>query len=106
MYRTFNLDINDLKVTEFYPYPSVVLYSLGMYDDVWSPGAGDKKVKVLFEKVLEKANKEHNASFLDNKIAFKVVHVPTGCQFYIGCKDGIYRFGFGVKQEYDRKIIL
>ena len=55
---------------------------------------------------LEKANKEHNASFMDNKIAFKVVHVPTGCQFYIGCKDGVYRFGFGVKQEYDRKIIL
>ena len=43
---------------------------------------------------------------MDNKIAFKVVHVPTGCQFYIGCKDGVYRFGFGVKQEYDRKIIL
>lgn len=106
MYRTFNLDINDLKVTEFYPYPSVVLYQIGMYDDIWSPGNGDKKVKALFEKVLEKANKEHNASFMDNKIAFKVIHVPTSSQFYIGVKDGIYRFGFGVKQEDGRKIIL
>ena len=106
MYRTFNLNINDLKVIEFYPYPSVVLYTIGMYDDVWTSGTGDKKVMKLFNDVLEKANKEHNTNFLDNKIAFKVIHIPTGSQFYIGYKDGIYRFGFGVKQEYDRKIIL
>jgi len=106
MYSTFNLQIDELKVTEFYPYPSVVLYTLGMYDEIWSPGTGDKKIKNLFDKVLEKANKDHNANFMDNKIAFKVIHVPTGCQFYIGYKDGIYRFGFDVKQEYDRKIIL
>lgn len=106
MYRTFNLQIDDLRVVEFYPYPSVILYQIGMYDEVWNPGCGDKNVKRLFEKILEKANKEHNANFLDNKIAFKVIHEPTGGQFYIGIKDGIYRFGFGVKQEYDRKIIL
>lgn len=106
MYSTFNLQIDELKVTEFYPYPSVVLYTLGMYDEMWSPGTGDKKIKNLFDKVLEKANKDHNANFMDNKIAFKVVHVPTGCQFYIGYKDGIYRFGFGIKQEYNHKIIL
>jgi hypothetical protein len=56
--------------------------------------------------VLGKANDEHNTNFMDNKIAFKVVHIPTGTQFYIGLKDGIYRFGFGVKQESNRKIIL
>ena len=106
MYNTFNLQIDDLKVVEFYPYPSVILYQIGMYDEVWNPGCGDKNIKRLFEKVLEKANTSHNANFLDNKIAFKVIHEPTGCQFYIGVKDGIYRFGFGVKQEYDRKIIL
>lgn len=106
MYRTFNLQIDDLKVVEFYPYPSVILYQIGMYDEIWNPGCGDKNVKHLFEKVLEKANTSHNTNFLDNKIAFKVIHEPTGCQFYIGVKDGIYRFGFGVKQEYDRKIIL
>ena len=49
MYSTFNLQIDELKVTEFYPYPSVVLYTLGMYDEMWSPGSGDKKIKNLFE---------------------------------------------------------
>ena len=106
MYSTFNLQIDDLKVVEFYPYPSVILYQIGMFDEIWNPGHGDKNVKRLFEKVLEKANNAHHTNFLDNKIAFKVIHEPTGCQFYIGVKDGIYRFGFGVKQEYDRKIIL
>lgn len=106
MYSTFNIDINDLNVIEFYPYPSVVLYTLGMYDDIWSPGTGDKKVKILFEKVLEKANKEHSTNFLDNKIAFKFKHIPTKTMLYVGYKDGIYRLGLSVKQEYNKKVIL
>lgn len=100
------LKIEDIDVVELYPYPSVVLYVISKYDDAWSVGNGDEKVKKLFETVLDKANKEHNNNFMDNKIAFKFIHKPTNTTMFIGYKDGIYRLGLGVKQQYDSKIIL
>mgnify|MGYP003309981564 CR=1 FL=1 len=98
----------DFEVKEFYMYPTSVLHRIVEFDNGFHENSPNnvEDVKDFFEEILNVANKKLNKNLMDNKIAFKVVHIPTGTLFYIGLKDGIYRFGFGVKQEYDRKIIL
>ena len=43
---------------------------------------------------------------MDNKIAFKVLYVPTNTILYIGYKDNTWSVGLSVSQEYNKEIIF
>lgn len=94
------LNKDTLKILEFYPYPSSVQYRLAEYNELKEPATGDEKVKRLFEIVLKEASNKMNRNLMDNKVAFKVEHIPTNTIFYIGYKDNIYALGLKVYQEY------
>lgn len=94
--------IDDFKIIEFYPYPSFVQYEITSWNE-WEK-RGDMNAKKLFEVILEKAEELTGYILKDNKIAFKVIHKPTGTTLYIGYKDGIYKIGMGVWSEVPSKV--
>ena len=89
---------SDFNVVEFFPYPSIILYSISSYDVMWNPGKGDPWVKDFFDHIVNMAEVMYDQKFMDNKIAFHIVHkkVP-GSSLYVGYKDGIYRIGLLAK---------
>lgn len=89
---------SDFEITEFFPYPSVILYDIASYDDIWNKGKGDPWVKDFFEHILNMAEMVHNTKFMDNKIAFHIVHkkVP-GSSLYVGYINGIYKIGLSAR---------
>lgn len=98
-------NLKDVEILEFYPYPSHVSIEIAEYDEFINK-RGDHHVKELFEAILSKANKEYNRNFLDNKIAFKIRHVPTNTTLFVGMKDSVYRVGLKVENENDWKVVL
>lgn len=89
---------SDFNIVEFFPYPSIVLYPISIYDDMWHKGKGDPWVKDFFERILNMAEVMYDQKFMDNKIAFHITHknVPNS-SLYVGYKDGIYRIGLLAK---------
>ena len=98
----FTYQLDNFKIVEFYPYPSYIQYEIASYDD-WAK-RGDMTIKKFFERVLEKAEELTGYILRDNKIAFKIIHKPTGTTLYIGFKDNIYKIGMGVWTEVQSKV--
>ena len=94
--------IEDFKIIEFYPYSSFVQYEIASWDE-WEK-EGDWTIKKFYERVLEKAEELTGYILRDNKIAFKIIHKPTGTTLYIGFKDNIYKIGMGVWTEVQSKV--
>ena len=95
---------DNFEVLAFYPYPSVVLYSLSEYTEIFGKKNGDRHVKQLFDGILKKAEAMKGKRLIDNKIAFKVLYVPTNTILYIGYKDNTWSVGLSVNQEYNKEI--
>lgn len=95
---------DNFEVLAFYPYPSVVLYSLSAYTEIFGKKNGDRRVKQLFDGILKKAEVMKGKHLMDNKIAFKVRYVTTDTILYIGYKDNTWSVGLSVYQEYNKEI--
>ena len=98
----FTYQLDNFKIVEFYPYPSYIQYEIASYDD-WAK-RGDMTIKKFFERVLEKAEELTGYILRDNKIAFKIIHKPTGTTLYVGYKDNNYRIGMGVWSEFPSEV--
>ena len=92
------------EVLAFYPYPSVVLHRMSEYTELFEQKGGDRHVKQLFDGILKKAETMKGKRLMDNKIAFKVLYVPTNTILYIGYKDNTWSVGLSVNQEYNKEI--
>lgn len=81
--------IDDLKVLEFYSYPTSVCERLVEWDEGFHTGKRglDEDVKEYFEELLKDTEKKLNKSLYDNKIAMKVLHKPSNTILYFGYKD-------------------
>lgn len=95
---------DNFEVIAFYPYPSVVLYRMSEYTELFGKKDGDRHVKQLFDGILKKAEAMKGKHLMDNKIAFKVRYVPTDTILYIGYKDNTWSVGLSVNQEYNKEI--
>ena len=100
----FNAD--NFDILEFYPYPSSVQYRIAECNCLFDNFKGDIKVKNIFDNILAKANKMTGRDLMDNKISFKVRHIPTDTILYIGFKDNIYAIGLKVWQEFNEKYVF
>ena len=94
---TFNYD--KFEVLSYHAYPTTVLYELNSYTELFGRATGDKHVQILFENVLKDMDAKHNKYLRDNKVAFKLRHVPTGTILYVGYKDNTYRVGLDITKE-------
>ena len=94
------------EVLAFYPYPSVVLYRLSEYTELFGKKNSNRHVKQLFDGILKKAETMKGKHLMDNKIAFKVLYVPTNTIIYIGYKDNTWSVGLSVNQKYNKEITL
>ena len=90
----FTFDTKNFKVETWYSYPTCVIMRFAEYEENGFHGtAGDKKVKAFFEDVLKYTENMLNKHLMDNKIAFKVLYVPTNTVFYVGYKDNVWSVG-------------
>jgi len=94
-------NIDSFKILEFFPYPSFVQYEITFWDEFEK--RGDWSIKKLFENILKRANEITGETLSDNKIAFKIIHIPTETTLYIGYKDGKYSVGMDVWSETSSK---
>lgn len=90
-------DPTDFKVTEFYTYPTTVVYRINEYDEGFHPG-GDEDVRDFFNEMLKIAEHKIGRELRDNKIAMKVVHKPTGTVLYVGYKDWNWSVGLKINE--------
>ena len=100
---------DNFEVLAFYPYPSVVLHRMSEYTELFGQKCGkcgDRHVKQMFDGILKKAEAMKGKRLMDNKIAFKVLYVPTNTILYIGYKDNTWSVGLSVNQEYNKEITL
>ena len=97
---------DNFKVLAFYPYPSVVLYRLSEYTELFGKKDRNRHVKQMFDGILKKAEAMKGKRLMDNKIAFKVLYVPTNTILYIGYKDNTWSVGLSVNPEYNKEITL
>lgn len=97
-------NISNINIIGFYSYPSTIQYRLSEYNELKEPATGDEKVKRLFELVLKEASNKLNKNLMDNKVAFKIEHIPTNTILYVGYKDNIYALGLNVYKEYGTMI--
>lgn len=94
----------NIKVLAFYPYPTYPRHIVAEYVSLWNDKHGDRHVKDLFERVLAKSEQLNNCRFMDNKIAFKILHVPTNTILYVSYKDDRYVVCLEIEQEYESEI--
>ena len=107
-------DPEDFKVLEFYRYPTAVVRRIVEYDNGFHATSPDnvEDVKDLFEELLKVAEEKTGKDLMDNKVAMKVLYVPTNTIFYVGYKDwnwciGLelnkYMTGESIVIEYDKE---
>ena len=97
---------DNFEVLAFYTYPSVVLNRMSEYTELFGQKGGVRHVKQMFDGILKKAEAMKGKRLMDNKIAFKVLYVPTNTILYIGYKDNTWSVGLSVNQEYNKEITL
>ena len=97
-------DTTDFKVTEFYTYPTTVVYRINEYDEGFNPG-GDEDVRDFFNEMLKIAERKVGRELRDNKIAMKVIHKPTGTTLFVGYKDWNWCVGLKINEHYCGKMI-
>jgi len=104
----------DFKVLEFYYYPTSVVRRIVEYDNGFHTDSPNnvKDIKDLFEELLKDTENFLGKKLMDNKVAMKVLYIPTNTIFYIGYKDcnwciGLelnkYMTGKSIVLEYDKK---
>lgn len=96
-----NININDIKILEFYPYRTWVKDVIFMYNNVNKKGEGDLFVKLLCDDIQNFLVFKGFGSYVGNKTAYKILQKSTGKIYYIGIFDFEYTIGLSVKQEND-----
>ena len=94
-----NINIEDIKILEFYPYRTWVKEPIAFYDK--ANQKGDLGVKVLCDNIQNFLDFKGFGSYVGNKTAYKVLQKSTGKIYYIGIFDFEYTIGLSVKQEND-----
>ena len=93
-----SFDKKDYEILAFYPYTSIVQDRIADYNEMFKP-RGDKRIKDLFNAILDETNDKCGREFNDNKIAFKIKDNRDGKIYYIGQKDWDYPIGESIFQE-------
>lgn len=85
----------NLRVIEFYSYPTAVCEPIEQYSEREKTPRGDSKVMSLFLACLDVAEKKLNKHLSDNKIAMKVQYTcgPLKTEFFVGYKDLVWTMG-------------
>ena len=85
----------NLRVVEFYSYPTAVCEPIEQYSEIDGSPRGDHKVKSLFLACLDVAEKKLKKHLSDNKIAMKVIYScgPLKTEFFVGYKDLVWTVG-------------
>ena len=97
------------EVKEFYRYPTTVVHRIVEWDEGFYKNSPDlcEYVKDLFGDLLKVAEEKTGLILLDNKIAMKIVYIPTNTEFYIGYKDWNWSLGLGLNDYViGEKIVL
>lgn len=91
-------DPSNFKVLDFYHYPTAVTNRIVEWDEGFHEGAPglNEDVKDLFEALIDDLETLLGKSLRDNKIAMKVLYVPTNTIFYLGYKDWNWCLGLSL----------
>lgn len=93
-------DPEDFKILEFYKYPTAVIHRIVEFDTGFHDKSPDnvEDVKDLFEELLKVAEEKVGKTLMDNKVAMKVLHIPTNTIFYLGYKDWNWTLGLALNR--------
>ena len=97
------------EVKAFYRYPTTIVHRIVEWDEGFHKNNPDlcEDVKYLFEELLKVAEEKTGLVLMDNKIAMKIVYIPTNTEFYIGYKDWNWSLGLLLNNwEVGEKIVL
>ena len=94
-----NININDIKILEFYPYRAWVKDILYKYDNIYQEG--NLSIKNLCDDIQSLLSLKGYGSYVGNKTAYKILQKSTGEIFYIGIFDFEYTIGKSIKQEHN-----